>query len=127
MGTGIPDDSTVPMGKGNSTMTATSTSTGTAMKGRRRRQWVGIEGALTMTGTTTGRGIQRALSDIGNANWYGNSKSAYRRHLHKRVQEFKERLETTSNATGRGIQTALTDDGNGNKNPRTGISRLNSS
>jgi hypothetical protein len=85
----------------------------------------GIEGALRMTGTTTGRGIQRALSDIGNGNRYGNSKSAYRRQLRERVQEFKERLETTPKATGTGIQAALPDDGNGKKNPRTGISRLN--
>jgi hypothetical protein len=87
----------------------------------------GIEGALRMTETTTGRGIQRALSDNGNANRYGNLKSAYRRQLRERVREFKERLETTSKATGTGIQAALIDDGNGKKNPRTGISRLNSS
>jgi hypothetical protein len=49
-----------------------------------------IEGALGMTGMTTGGGIQRALSDNGNANRYGNSKSAYRRELRERVQEFKE-------------------------------------
>jgi signal transduction histidine kinase len=86
----------------------------------------GIEGALRMMGTTTGRGIQRALSDNGNANRYGNSKSAYRRELRERVQEFKERLETTSKATGTGIQAALTDDSNWKKNPRTGMSRSNS-
>jgi hypothetical protein len=86
----------------------------------------GIEGALRMTGTTTGRGSQRVLSDNGNANRYGNSKSAYRRELRERVQEFKERLETTSKATGTGIQGALTDDSNWKKNPRTGMSRSNS-
>jgi hypothetical protein len=43
----------------------------------------GIEGALRMTGTTPGRGIQRALTRKGNGNGKGNSKSAYRRRQHQ--------------------------------------------